>query len=59
MCVRTSSKAADHIHVDVRTCTLYSIYGREYRDEKKQEWQKIPAGTRQTAGKNLGFGLEK
>ena len=23
-------KAADHIHVKVRKCTLYSIYGTEY-----------------------------
>jgi len=44
--------------VGVRTCTLYRvyIYGRErVQDEKKQERQKCPAGTRQTDGKNWGL----
>jgi hypothetical protein len=56
-------KAADHIlysvHVGVRTCTFVHvqyIWGAErVKDEKKQDWQECPAGTRQTDGKNLGL----
>ncbi len=50
-------KAADQwSHTGTCRCeNMYSIYGREYRDEKKQEWQKSPAGTRQTDGKNWGL----
>jgi hypothetical protein len=51
-------KAADHIlynvHVGVRTCKLYIVQyiWERVQDGKKQEWQKCPAGTRQTDGKN-------
>jgi hypothetical protein len=33
---------------------VYTVWERErVQDKKKQEWQKSPAGTRQTDGKNL------
>ena len=51
-------KAADHIlymwvweHVH---CNVQYIWER-VQDEKKQKWQKCPAGTRQTDGKNWGL----
>ncbi len=50
------------VHVGVRTCTLYRVYIHIHiyilervQDEKKQERQKCPAGTRQTDGKNWGL----
>ncbi len=57
--------AVDHlyvyIHVGVRTCTLYSIFRREYMRRSApslllpllKEWQENPAGNRQAHGKNL------
>ncbi len=52
-------KAADHIlymWVWAHVRTLYSTYIWErVQDGKKQEWQKCPAGTRQTDGKNWGL----
>jgi hypothetical protein len=49
------------VHVGERTCTICTLY-RVYihiwervQDEKKQDRQKCPAGTRQTDGKNWGL----
>jgi hypothetical protein len=42
-------KAADHIHVGVRTCTVYSGLLLPLH----KEWQESLAGTRQTDGKNM------
>jgi hypothetical protein len=47
------------VHVGVRTCTMYIVPSihiwERVQDEKKQERQKCPAGTRQTDGKNWGL----
>ncbi len=54
-------KAADHIlysymWVWAHVRTLYSIcIWERVQDGNKQEWQKCPAGTRQTDGKNWGL----
>jgi hypothetical protein len=49
-------KAADHIHVGVRTLYSERVHEKERPSlllPVNKEWQESPAGTRQTDGKNL------